>query len=119
LLDEVLQEYVCVGRKSLYEVRLRLERHLRPAFGNVRASSLTTIQIKSYIAARQKHGAANATINRELSILKRAFNLALNADPPAVTRSPHIPLLSEDNVRDGFLETDAYEALRQELPEYF
>jgi hypothetical protein len=32
-------------------------------------------------------------------------------------RAPHIPMLEERNVRQGFFERDAFEALRSHLPE--
>jgi len=64
-----------------------------------------------------EQGASNATINRELAIVKRAFHLGAQSDPPSVLRVPHIPTLEENNVRTGFLEHDAYLRLRGELPE--
>jgi integrase len=62
-------------------------------------------------------GAKNATINCELAIIRRAFNLAAKCDPPKVTRVPSIQLLKENNVRTGFLEYDQYRTLRTALPE--
>jgi hypothetical protein len=43
---------------------------------------------------------SNAEINRELTALKRMFNLAIQAGK--LLQKPHIPLLKEDNVRVGF-----------------
>jgi len=48
---------------------------------------------------------ANATINRELAAIKRAFNLAARCTPPRVAHVPYIPMLKERNVRKGFIET--------------
>ena len=43
-------------------------------------------------------------MNRELAALKRCFTLAIRARK-LVTR-PHIPMLEEHNVRQGFFERD-------------
>jgi integrase len=74
--------------------------------------------LKKYIANRQREEASNATINRELTILKRAFNLGYQAEPPLVLRLPHFPSLEENNIRTGFLEKKHYQKLRDLLPEY-
>jgi site-specific recombinase XerD len=48
-----------------------------PFFGHLRVATITTADINRYIARRQEEQAANATINRELSALKRAFTRAV------------------------------------------
>ena len=59
----------------------------------------------------------NASINRGLAILKRAFYLAAESDPPRVNQIPHFRMLEKNNVRKGFLEHEAYTKLRNALPE--
>lgn len=117
LLEDLLINYQVNGRayKDFAEPIVRL--HLRPCFGSMRARKLTTPDVERFIRKRKKEGAANATINRETAILKRAFNLAYKQDPPKVMRVPHIPSLSENNVRKGFLEHSEFVVLRRALPE--
>lgn len=67
-----------MNRKSSQWVKLVNDTHLRPAFGTLGADQLTSSKITAYIAQRRKQGVANATINRELSLLLRAFTLAAN-----------------------------------------
>lgn len=118
LFDDLVRDYENNGKKSAKLLRSRLKRHLTPAFGNMRALDVGTSQVRNYISTRRREHAENATINRELAALKRAFNLAAEADPPLVTRVPHIPMLTEDNVRTGFLEHDQFIKLKAALPTY-
>jgi integrase len=117
LFDAVLSDYRDNDRSSLAHVERRLRLHLLPAFADVRAAEFGTFQVKKYASDRRREEASNATINRELSIVKRALHLAARADPPQVWRVPHIPMLEENNVRKGFLEHLAYLRLRDALPE--
>jgi integrase len=116
LLTLLLEEYRREDKSDLYIARLRVKKHLRPALGAVRASKLASRQIREYIEARQKK-AANATVNRELSLLRRAYNVGALEDPPLVYRVPRIPKLKEDNVREGFLERHQYRAILGALPD--
>jgi integrase len=100
------------GKKSADRLQFALV-HLRGAFAGQKAVCLTTARITTYMKARQQAGAANATINRELATLKRAFQLGLRSN--MVGRVPHIALLEERNARTGFFERDQYLAVRAQL----
>ena len=77
-------------------------------------ATITTTDVRRYVARRQAEGARNATINRELSVVKRAFTLAIATG--VLASRPHIALLREDNVRRGFFERDEFHAVRRPLP---
>jgi hypothetical protein len=78
--------------------------HLEPAFGAMKAAKLETKHIESFIDQKQSAGYENASINRYLSALRRAYTLGTEALPPLVYSTPKISKLEEDNVREGFLE---------------
>ena len=59
---------------------------------------------------------APATVNREMALLRRTFNLGRQGTPPKVLLAPHFPMLTEDNVRTGFLEHADYLTLLAKLP---
>ena len=75
LLDTLDREYQINRRRSLYELRYRIRNHLLPAFGGRDPRSLTALDLLAYAGTRQQSFAANATINRELAALRRAFTL--------------------------------------------
>src|SRR6266567_4154392 len=62
---------------------------------------------KRYIVRRQETGVADSTINRTPAVLKRMFHLATECTPPKVQFLPCISMLQENNVRTGFVETEA------------
>lgn len=117
LLDDLLQDYRING-KSIEWVEMVVRVHLRPAFGNQIAAKVGTDTLREFIDKRQKTGAANATINRELALLRRAFNLSRKATPPKIQKTPYFPMLKENNVRKGFLTDAQYRALLFALPEH-
>jgi integrase len=97
-------------------VEWRYSANVAPVLGCLLASRFGQAQVRQYIASRRNAGASNATINRELAIVRRGFKLGVREDPPLVQRQAVIPVLEEDNVRQGFLEQDQYEKLLEELP---
>jgi len=113
---DVVADYRVNSRRSLRDVETRLRLHLEPYFGGRRMASITTADIRNYIGRRQDEDASNATINRELAILKRAFRLAIQGGK--LLHRPHIAMLAEDNVRQGFFEQDEFEDVREHLPKH-
>jgi integrase len=116
LSEDFKNDYRVNGKNSLDKAEQTLK-HLLAFFGDYRAHDIGTDLIRKYAAQRQQEKASNGTINRELSALRRIFNLALQAEK--IYRKPHIPLLEENNVRTGFFEHAEFIALRNAAPEYF
>jgi integrase len=69
-----------------------------------RALAVTDGALLKYVQHRQTEGAANATINRELEVIGRAFVVG------KVKFAPELPSLSEaDNARQGFFDRADFE----------
>ncbi len=137
---DLINDYKVNNRRSLDELERRIKLHLEPYFGSRKLSTITTPDIRAFIAKRLEDKitikkavtreepsdtfvevspavtkpVSNAEINRELTVLKRMFTLAIQAGK--ILYRPHIPMLQEDNVRTGFFEREQFESVRRYLP---
>jgi hypothetical protein len=111
-------------RATVRHVKAEMDNHLIPLLGGIKCVTFGTQDLKDYRKARkQERGKrdrpkANATINREIDALRRAWNLAREHEPPLIYRYfPKIEDLPEDNIRQGFFEDSVFDAMLRELPE--
>ena len=111
-----LEDYDLRGVASQYIATLKVKSILLPALGDVKASMLTSSRVKEYMKERLRK-VQSSTVNRELSLLRRAFQVGFNSDPPLVSRVPHFPKLTENDARKGYLKPEHYKKLLSELPE--
>jgi integrase len=138
-VEDMLNDYRANRKRTYVDAKRRIDKHLAPFFGNKRLSSITASDICAYIAKRladtylapvRRLKCRNGTsqerpevrrpvsvgeINRELTVLKRMFSLAIEAGK--LHHKPHFAMLREDNVRVGFFEREHYEAVLARLPE--
>lgn len=113
LLDALIVHLETKGAKTVK----RLKSHLKPLrdwFALTRAVNVTSSEVERYVAERLKIAKARATVNRETGALKQALNLARKQ--ARLTRVPYIPMLREDNARQGFFEHADFENLAVNLP---
>jgi hypothetical protein len=106
LFDVLVRDYKINGKDHSWCERVT-RKHLRPFFGAVPAMKVRPETVAKYIEHRLAERAANATVNREIALLRRAFNLARRSGKiNAVQMLPS--KLSENNVRKGFFERDDF-----------
>jgi len=113
LLDDVVSDYANNGRKSPETLAFRIAR-LKPWFGGIRSDKLSKVDVLDYVTDRRRNGATNGTINRELSVLRRAFSLGRETEQ--TDRAPYIPGLVEAAPRQGFFTRAQLDALLPHLP---
>jgi integrase len=82
---------------------------LKEFFGGVKALAVTTDMLNRFVDFCRERQLANATTNRDLAALRRAFNLALRAGK--IQKVPFFPRLKESAPRSGFVEETAYNKL--------
>ena len=113
LISEILESlanHFLISEKSPWGP-LVINRRLIPHFGSMNTSDITKDDINRYAVKRKGEGMENATINKEITLLRRAFNFA-------ELKFPKIPKLPEAPPREGFFTTEEFESLYTELPEH-
>lgn len=132
-------DYSNHDQSSLDDAMRRVRLHLTPVFTGRRLATITAAEIQTYVKRRRaetyrikkavielrdgvpherepevRRPYSNGQINRELAILKRIFNLAIELGK--LHYRPHIELLKEQNVRKGFFDLPGFHAVRAHLP---
>src|SRR5579863_2993411 len=97
LCSLVLEDNRLRNLRDARHVEWRYKANVAPIVGRLPASRFGQAQVRQYIASRRAAGASNASINRELAIVRRGFKLGAREDPPLVQRQVMIPVLEEDN----------------------
>jgi len=117
LAEDLKRDYRLKGLKT-WGRREDYLTHLRPVFGGMLVKGITSERLQNYVSKRLDEEAAPATINRELDCLRRMMVVGFQHTPPKVGRLPHFPRLTEQNVREGFLEHDEFLAIRGAAPDH-
>jgi integrase len=114
IAEDLRQHYAATGTRDLDEAEFRLA-HLERFFGGRRVAAIGGAEITAYALKRQREGAANGTVNRELATLSRMLRVAY--ENQKLVRLPVIRRLKEAAPREGFFEREQFEAVRRHLTE--
>jgi integrase len=112
----LLDRWQAESRKGQQQAVARL-RHLRRAFAGWAVDALTTDRLTAYSARRRAEGAAVATVNLELALIRRAFGIAREAG--RLDRIPVIRRLPGALRRTGTIEAGDLDAILSRLPERY
>jgi integrase len=82
----------------------------------LRAASLTTGAVQTWIEDMLEEEWAPATINHGVGILSAAYHFARKQTPPRVAVIPYLPRLTVRNAREGFFERAEFTTFVAALP---
>lgn len=102
------------GYKRSWETDLSLLRtHLVPRFGNLHLDQITRDGIMTLHQEQIAKGAAPASANRLVILLRYMFNLAVQWETPGVSANPTegVPLAEENNQRERYLTEEEVQRL--------
>ena len=85
-----------------------LRNHLLTRLGRIYLDQITKNDVTAIHHGRRAAGAAPASANRVLVLLRYMFNLALKWEVPGVTKNPTsgVPLFKENNKRERYLSVE-------------
>lgn len=103
LLDDLIADLKAKQRAWLPKATYFINR-LREHFGKLAAPRLETSAVRTFQThCREVDGLASATIDRHCELLRQAYKLGFESTPQKVTKRPMIPLIRENNARQGFV----------------
>jgi integrase len=127
LIDDLLNWYLSENPRPKFHdaTESQWNRHLKNfifqlpngesiRFADLRAADLGTQHLRAYRVKRTQEKAAFATINRELQVIRKAYKLAAESEPPKVARVPKFKgsIGKEKNARKVFISIELAQKLR-------
>lgn len=120
LMDWYLEQDLVKAKRS-YRDDMYRAKILKEKFRHLMADDITQTQVRNYQVQRQNektwhgHNVKPATVNREIALMRAAYNLGM--DEGLVSQNPcrKIRMLKENNIRDRILTRDEFQRLCAEL----
>ena len=98
------------GNKKSWDRDMYALRSLEPFFGNYKLTDISPILIEKYKLER-KQGVSNSTVNKELSIMRRMFNVAISWDKCKSNPVSKVKFFREAPPKERILTYDEEKAL--------
>jgi hypothetical protein len=119
VFDLLADDYKFKQRKSTYECLKRVDKHLRPYFGAMKACEIGTTTFHNFIQRRCGRSRRRRRSTKSChGCVRRAMKLGARHQPPLVLQVPEMfDTLPVDNAR-GTLDNDQYRVIRDALPLY-
>jgi integrase len=124
---ELISWYLSLSRtnqlRSIYKIKQHCKR-LRESFGNMKADEVKPSMIETYQQKRLTEMTycgtlyKPASVNRELEVMRRIYNLAIREDMVAKNPCWKVTRLSERNSRDRVFSKEELNSLVNELPKH-
>jgi len=119
LADMYINDYAKANKRSWKCDRYRIEASMKPFFGQYELQSVTPLVIERYRAGRLDKGISRSSINREITIMKRMFNLAIDWSLTDSNPFVKVKLFSEkDTQKERILEAEEEGRLFMASPSY-
>ena len=114
-----LDNYAKVNKRSWKDDQYRLNANMIPYFSGLDLLDITSLKVEQFKASRLESGVSRSTVNRELTILKKMFNLAVDWDYAFVNPIAKVKLFSEkDTMKERILASEEEAKLLLECPAY-
>ena len=118
LADMYLENYAKSNKRSWQDDKYRIDAHMNPFFGSYELQKVTPLLIEKYRAERLKAGVSRSTVNREITIMKKMFNLAIDWSLTDKNPIVKVKLFSEKDTMKERILTEEEVRLMAESPEY-
>jgi integrase len=116
-IGKLVEEKQDDGTVKVYPYKRNLK-VLDDFFGGMRLDQMDTDVFRAYRAKRKEKGIGDATINRNLSLLRRMMTLTVRERKLQFAK-PYFPMVSEEgNVRKGFVTPEQFAKLLNVMPSY-
>ena len=121
-VGEMLTRYLTYleenGRRSAHIARLVVGLIQRDrAFRSARkVANLTTADFEEYRKRAVAEGVTHRTINYRFTLIRAAFRREMKRTPSCVAAVPYIPMVSENHIREGFLDYRDHKSVLEALP---
>lgn len=115
--EEYLREYAVKRKRSWKSDRCYLKAHLIPFFGCMRLSEITRRHVEQYTSRRVEEGVKKTTVNRELAVLRKMMNKAIDwgrLDKNPVQKEDFFQ--GEDQTKERVLTPEEQDRLLQTSP---